>query len=402
VDVRTRELREANDALRRSEEQLRQAQKLEAVGRLTGGIAHDFNNLLSVILSSSDLASADLSPDSPAQADLAEIRHAARRAADLTRQLLAFSRQQVLEPRNLDLNEVLFNLQKLLARVLGEDIELRMRLSPRLGTVKADPGQIEQVVMNLVVNARDAMPRGGMLTVETSNVYLDEAYARVHLEVEPGRYVLLAVSDTGVGMDKETQARAFDPFFTTKEQGKGTGLGLATVFGIVKQSGGNIWLYSEPAGGATFKIYLPRVQEAAETLSAIPVRRDARGTETILLAEDEPQVRAIARTILEKAGYRVLEATTPADALAISDQTDLIDLLLTDVIMPKISGRELAERITKRRPSLKTLFMSGYTDDAVVLHGVLEAGVFFLQKPFTPDSLARKVRDVLDAEANPD
>lgn len=401
VQERTAELGNANDALRRSEEQLRQSQKMEAIGRLAGGIAHDFNNLLSVILSCADLAAAELPPEHPVQSDLGEIRHAGQRAADLTRQMLAFSRQQVLEPRSLDLNEIVSNLQKMLARVLGEDIDLKMRLSSRLGTVKADPGQIEQVLMNLVVNARDAMPRGGMLTVETSNVFLDEVYARQHLDVEPGPYVLLAVSDTGIGMDKETQARIFEPFFTTKERGKGTGLGLATVFGIVKQSGGNIWLYSEPGGGTTFKIYLPRTEGAPENMSRTLPHRDTRGTETILLAEDEVQVRVTARTILERAGYHVLEARSPAEAIAISDHAEVIDLLLTDVIMPKISGRELAERITIKRPAIKTLFMSGYTDDAIVLHGVLEAGVFFLQKPFTPDSLVHKVRDVLDAQSKP-
>ncbi len=414
VEARTADLKRANEelqweiserqkteeALRRSEEQLRQAQKLEAIGRLAGGIAHDFNNLLTVILSYSEVLLELIGPERPMRAEVEEIQRAGVRAADLTRQLLAFSRQQVFDPAVLDLNQVLTGVHKMLTRVLGEDIELTMLLAPHLGWVKADQGQIEQVVMNLAVNARDAMPDGGKLTIETANVELDEDYARGHLEVSPGPYVLLAVSDTGIGMDRATQARVFEPFFTTKERGKGTGLGLATVFGIVKQSGGSVWIYSEPGAGATFKIYLPQIESPeamarpAALSAAIP-----RGSETILLAEDEDQVRAVARGILQRAGYHVLEARTPGEALLISEQHPVgIDLLLTDVIMPKMNGRELAERIVSMRPGIKVLFMSGYTDDVILHHGVLDSGVAFMQKPLTPDSLTRKVRQVLDVK----
>jgi signal transduction histidine kinase/ActR/RegA family two-component response regulator len=401
VDTRTSELRAANEALRKSEEQLRQAQKLEAVGRLAGGIAHDFNNLLSVILSYAKMLGADLEPGAPARADLEEIIGAGMRAADLTRQLLAFSRQQVLDLKNLDVNGVLTNVNRMLLRVLGEDVELKMLLATGLGTVMADPGQIEQVVMNLVVNARDAMPQGGKLTIQTSNVVLDEAYAEQHLGVTPGPYVMIAVGDTGTGMDKATQARVFEPFFTTKEQGRGTGLGLSTVFGIVKQSGGHIWLYSEPGNGTTFRIYLPRTAGLADWKpSSLPPLVDLRGNETILLVEDEDQVRTVAAGILRRAGYHVLEARSPGDALFMSEQHPVaIHVLLTDVVMPKMNGRKLAERVYAMRPDIKTIFMSGYTGDVIIHHGVLDSDAAFLQKPFTPDSLARRVREVLDAPA---
>ncbi len=403
VEARTAELQRANDALRKSEEQLRQAQKMEAVGRLAGGIAHDFNNLLSVILSYSEIVSSTLKSDHPSRPDLDEIKKAGARAADLTRQLLAFSRQQVLDLRILDVNEIVTGVNKMLARVLGEDVELTMVLARRLAKVRADPGQIEQVLMNLVVNARDAMPNGGKVTVETSNVELDPTYARDLLGVTAGPHVMIAVSDTGVGMDKETQARVFEPFFTTKELGKGTGLGLSTVFGIVKQSGGHIWLYSEPGRGTTLKIYLPRAEGKVDwTPSINPPNADVRGIETILLVEDEDQVRAVASGILKRAGYHVLEARSPGEALLISEQHPVtIHLLLTDVVMPKMNGRQLAERIGSTRPDIKTVFMSGYTDNVVLHHGVLDSGSFFLQKPFTPSSLAGKVRWALDEEIKP-
>jgi len=412
VESRTADLRRANeelqreiverekteDALRRSEEQLRQAQKLEAIGRFAGGIAHDFNNLLTVILSYSQMLLRRAEPTGHRR-ELEEIQRAGQRAADLTRQLLAFSRQQVLEPAILDMNVVLRNLSTMLMRVLGEDVELKLGRGAALGKVKVDRSQLEQVIMNLVVNARDAMPNGGKLVLETGNVDLDEGYAADHVGVTPGPYVMLAVSDTGAGMDKATQARAFDPFFTTKDVGRGTGLGLATVFGIVKQSGGNLWLYSEPGCGTTIRIYFPRCEgEAESTRSSGPLPSLPRGTETILLLEDEEQVRHVAVSILEGSGYRVLEAANPEDALSIVEQRGIVpDLLLTDVVMPRMSGRHVAERIAARCPIVRVLFMSGYTDDVVLHHGVLASDVAFLQKPLTPDSLTRKVREVLDA-----
>lgn len=381
--------------LRRSEEQLRQAQKLEAVGRLAAGIAHDFNNLLSVVLSYSEELVAELPEGSANRRDAVEIVRAGERAAELTRQLLIFSRQQMLAPKVLDLNAVLTNLGRMLTRVVGEDITLALVAAADLGRVKADPGQIEQVLMNLVVNARDAMPDGGALTIETHNVDLDDAYAREHLHVEPGPYVMLSVSDTGVGMDRETQARIFEPFFTTKGPGRGSGLGLSTVFGIIKQSHGSIWVYSEVGRGSTFKIYLPRVDAPSERPP--DADRIVGGTETILLVEDEPQVRAVVRRALERAGYAVLVAQDPDDALRLCEARQPIDLLLTDVVMPHMNGRELAERVRSRYPATKALFMSGYTDDAILRHGVLDAGVPFLQKPVTPALLARRVRETLDA-----
>jgi signal transduction histidine kinase/ActR/RegA family two-component response regulator len=412
VDERTSELQRTNDrlgreiaehhrtiqALRSSEEQLRQSHKLEAVGRLAGGIAHDFNNLLSVVLSYSSLLLNELPPDSPFLSDIEEIRGAGNRAADLTQQLLAFSRQQVLEPRVLNLNDIVAGVDKMLRRVLGEDVDLRTVVDPELGLVKADPGQIEQVIFNLALNARDAMPTGGKLTIETGNYELDELYAREHAEIAPGPHVMLAVSDTGQGMDKGTQARIFEPFFTTKEQGKGTGLGLSTVFGIVKQSGGSIWLYSEPGAGSTFKIYLPRCQGDVQRRSSMPPPpKLTGGTETILLVEDEDQVRQVVHGILRRAGYTVLAAKEPTEAAAICEQhAGSIHLLLTDVVMPQRSGRELAEQIATIEPGIKVLFMSGYTNDAILHHGVLAAGVAFLQKPLTPESITRKVRAVLD------
>ena len=381
--------------LRRSEEQLRQAQKLEAVGRLAAGIAHDFNNLLSVVLSYAEELLIDLPHDSAGHQDALEIQRAGERAAELTRQLLVFSRQQVLSPKILDLNDVLSGLHRMLGRVLGEDIDLTLLAAPLLGQVNADPGQLEQVVMNLVVNARDAMPDGGKLTIATTNVDLDDDYAREHLGVEPGRYVMLSVSDTGIGMDKATQARLFEPFFTTKGPGRGTGLGLSTVFGIIKQSRGSIWVYSEPGQGSTFKIYLPRVDAAAER--PLVAALSTGGHETILLVEDEPQVRAVVQRALERGGYGVLVAQDANDALRLSAAVASIDLLLTDVVMPQMNGRELAERVRAVRPGIRVLFTSGYTDDAILRHGVLDQGVPFLQKPITPAALMRSVRETLDA-----
>jgi two-component system cell cycle sensor histidine kinase/response regulator CckA len=384
---------------RELEDQLRQSQKLEAVGQLAGGIAHDFNNILTVINGYADLLLRGIGQDETKRFKVEEIRKAGERAASLTRQLLAFSRKQVLQPKVLQLNTIVADVDKMLRRLIGEDINLLTLSEPTLGQIKADPGQIEQVLLNLAVNARDAMPQGGKLTIETDNVYLDNLYARKHVSIQPGRYVMLAVSDTGCGMNAETQARMFDPFFTTKEQGKGTGLGLSTVYGIVKQSGGNIWVYSEVGKGTTFKIYLPRVDEAVESEEARDLPAElSQGRETVLLAEDEDQVRRITRMVLEINGYRVLEARSGDEALSIYKQHQgEIDLLMTDVVMPQMSGRELAQSLERLHPGIKVLYMSGYTDDAIVRHGLLDQEIVFLQKPFTPEGLTRKVREVLDA-----
>ncbi len=386
----------AEDALSRTEEQLRQSQKMEAIGRLAGGVAHDFNNMLSVILSYATMLLADLAPNDPAREDVREIEKAGLRAADLTRQLLMFSRQQVLEPKVIDLNDLLTGMSKMLPRLVGEDVDIVTNLAPTLGRVTADPGSMEQVVMNLVVNARDAMPSGGRLTIETANTELDQAYADAHLGVKPGRYVMIAVSDNGMGMDRATQARLFEPFFSTKARGKGTGLGLSTVFGIVQQNSGSIWVYSEVGQGTTFKVYLPRIEATLAVPHAGVREEPPRGTETILLVEDEDAVRAVARSILERQGYRLLVAQNAGEALLLCEaHSGDIDLLLTDVVMPQMGGPELAARLAKLRPKMRVLYMSGYTDDAAVRHGLVASSAFFLQKPITPESLIRKVGEVL-------
>jgi two-component system cell cycle sensor histidine kinase/response regulator CckA len=382
------------------EEQVILAQKMEAVGRLAGGVAHDFNNILTAIGGYTDLLLADLPEGDRRRHDVDEIYKAAQRAAALTQQLLAFSRRQVLQPKVIDLKALVTDIEKMLRRLIGEDILFATVLHPRTGNVRADPGKIEQVIVNLAVNARDAMPDGGRLTIETRNVQLDESYTVDHPTVVPGPYVLLTVSDTGVGMTDETKARIFEPFFTTKVRGKGTGLGLATVYGIVKQTGGHIWPYSEPGRGTAMRVYLPQVDAPADAIEP-PGESDPealRGTETILLVEDEAPVREVTRQLLERYGYTVLEAADGAAALALLDGRDgdgHVDLLLTDVIMPGMSGRELAEVLKSRRPTLRVLFMSGYTDDAVVRHGMLEPGLAYLEKPFRPPALLRKVRATL-------
>ncbi len=384
--------------MRQLEVQYRQAQKMEAVGRLAGGIAHDFNNLLTAIIGTTALVLEDLGLESRARLDIQEIEKAAKRAAGLTRQLLIFSRQQVLEPCALDLNALVANLEKMLHRLIGEDIELRTKPAAALGAVRADPGQLEQAIVNLVVNARDAMPKGGRLTIETADVELGRSYVAAHVPTQPGPYVLLAISDTGVGMDGATKARLFEPFFTTKEPGRGTGLGLATVYGIVKQSGGYVWAYSELGHGTTFKIYLPRVAETAESPESTPSPpTPVGGSETVLVVEDQEEVRKLTKRVLEARGYTVLAARNGAEALEIVGRHPTqIHLMITDVVMPGMNGRELARLACARRSDLKVLYVSGYTGEAVLQHRLLEPGVAFLQKPFTPDVLARKTREVLD------
>jgi PAS domain S-box-containing protein len=385
---------------KRLERQLVQAQRMEAVGQLAGGVAHDFNNMLTVItgytailLDADGLSVAD-------REDLKEVKRAAERAAGLTRQLLAFSRKQVLQPRVLDLNvEIIPNLEKMLRWLIGEHIELVTRLDAHVGLINADPGQIEQVIVNLAVNARDAMPDGGRLQIETGNAELAAGGVGRHLSANPGRYVMLAVTDTGSGMSRETLSHMFEPFFTTKEKGRGTGLGLSTVYGIVKQSGGEIWIYSEPGHGTTFKLYFPRVEHpaAVPVPSAVPAP-GATGDETILLVEDDETLRSLSRRILQARGYTILEATSGVEALAISDTYDEpIDLVATDVVMPGMNGRALVDRLVSRRPSIRVLFMSGYTDDDVLRRGIVDPRLALLQKPFTPEALALKVREVLDS-----
>ncbi|HEX2669860.1 MAG TPA: response regulator [Polyangiaceae bacterium] len=397
------ERKQAEAALRRTEEQLRQAQKMEAMGSLAGGVAHDFNNLLSIVLSYSELCAEGLKDGDPIREDLKQITEAGLRAAGLTRQLLAFSHQQVLDPVVLDLNEVFGKIEQMLRRLIGEDVEFASNIDRDLRRIKADPGQVEQIIMNLVVNARDAMPQGGKLTVATSHVTLDEEYASRHIGVNAGMHVLLTVSDTGTGMAGATLARIFDPFFTTKEPGKGTGLGLATVFGIVRQSGGSICVDSEIGVGTSFKIHFPVVEGAlGRRRSDLPTldRLSLFGTETVLLVEDDERVRSLVRAIVLKFGYVVLEAQSAGDAFLLAEQHEgAIDLLLTDVVMPRMSGRQLADRLMLERPEMKVLYMSGYTNDAVVRHGVSNTTIAFIQKPLTPEPLMHKIREVLDAES---
>jgi signal transduction histidine kinase/ActR/RegA family two-component response regulator len=382
------------------EEQLRQSQKMEAIGALAGGVAHDFNNLLTVITGHCELLQMTLPENEPDKQALGDIHEAARRAASLTRQLLAFSRKQILEPKVLDLNEIVDNLEKMLRRLIGEDVVLTTALSPGISAVRVDPGQMEQVVINLAVNARDAMPQGGRLTIETRDIELTEAYCRLHSDVKPGRYALLSITDTGCGMTPEVKGRIFEPFFTTKGPGKGTGLGLATVFGIVKQSDGHIQVYSELGFGTCFKICLAAVEaKAGSAQSEFGTGKARQGSETILLVEDEEGVRKIAKLILEKHGYKVLEASDGRKALAIAESfKGPIDLVLTDVVMPAMSGTQLMGLLHARHSRVKVLFMSGYTDDAMVRHGLIDAKAAFLHKPFSVIALAKKVREVLDGK----
>jgi signal transduction histidine kinase/ActR/RegA family two-component response regulator len=387
----------AEQALRESEEQLRQSQKLEALGTLAGGVAHDFNNLLTVIMGFAQISVHNAAGDAALREDLGQISEAAKRASGLVKQLLAFSRKQVLQPQIVDLNHIVSGMEKMLNRLIGEDVVLKTDLEPRLARIKADPGQLEQVLMNLVVNARDAMPTGGTVVVLTRNVRLDERYERRPDAIAAGPAVMLAVTDTGMGMDDATRRRIFEPFFTTKPQGKGTGLGLSTVYGIVRQSGGSITVYSQPGEGCTFRCYFPPVVESKRDAPAATADDDSRGHETVLVAEDEGQMRSLVRRCLAGRGYRVLEASHGREALDVAAQHQgRIDLLLTDMVMPHMSGKELAQRLQSLRPELRVLFISGYSDEAIERHGVLAPGSVFIQKPMQPDVLARTVRQVLD------
>jgi PAS domain S-box-containing protein len=393
------EQKRAEEALQKSEDQLRQVQKLESVGRLAGGIAHDFNNMLTAINGYSDLILSQLENDSPWRSKVQDIKKAGERSALLTQQLLAFSRKQVLQTKVLDLNEIITDTTKMLRHLIGEDIQLYRRLNVKLGRIQADPGQISQVIMNLAVNARDAMPKGGNVTIKTDNVYLNEESPERHHTTQQGNFVLLAVSDNGEGMDHETQQHIFEPFFTTKEVGKGTGLGLSTVYGIVKQSGGHISVDSEVGRGTTFNIYLPRVVEESPAVEEIPTIKDfQKGTETVLLVEDEDMVRNLSREVLETNGYTVIEARDGVEALTVCNGDCKIDLLMTDIVMPHMGGRELAEKLLERMPDIQILFTSGYTDDPSMQRNVSETAANFIQKPFTPILLLQKIRDVLDGE----
>ena len=385
---------------RRLEHQLLHAQKMEAVGRLAGGVAHDFNNLLTAVLGYSDLLLANPEIVPSMRGDVLEIRQAATSAAELTHQLLAFGRKQLIQPTALNVTAALERLKRLLQRVIGENIKVVMRLDPGVKNVRLDPSQFEQIVVNLAINARDAMPFGGTLTVETSTQFLDDAYARLHLTVIPGEYVMAAISDTGEGIDAKVLPHIFEPFFTTKPAGKGTGLGLATVYGIVKQNEGNIWVYSELRHGTTFKIYFPALQSTEDTATFVPDERAPGGTETILIVEDDARLRRLAERILSRLGYTVLVAATGYEALRLAAWHErAIDLLFTDVVLPDLAGPTLASKIREVRQEIAVLFSSGYTEGAIAHHGVLDAGMVFLPKPFTPETLARKLRDVLDARA---
>lgn len=406
MDITQRKRSEA--ALASSEEQLRHAQKMEAVGRLAGGVAHDFNNLLSVVLSYTGLMLYNLPADHPHHPDLLEIQRAGLRAAELTRQLLTFSRHRVVQPAIIDLNQLVAGMHRMIARLLGPGVEVTVLPGSQLGRVKADAGQLEQVLMNLVVNARDAMPLGGRLTIQTGDVELDEEYAQQHLGVVPGPHVKLVVTDTGTGMDRATQTHIFEPFFTTKGTGHGTGLGLATVFGIVQQNGGHVWVYSEPGHGTTFKVYLPQAHggdDALPTPTPTPtpnagVPAEALATGTILLVEDDEYVRASTGNVLRRAGYEVLEAASASEALGLAERFDgVIHLLLTDVVLPRVAGPELAGRLHAARPGVPVLFMSGYTDEAIVGHGILETGLAYIEKPITVDLLTRRVREAMRSGA---
>jgi len=389
----------AEDDHARLQAQLNQSQKMEAIGLLAGGVAHDFNNMLTVILGYSDVLLGRLRPEDPNRAYVADIRDSGQRAAALTRQLLAFSRKQILAPEIVDLNEVVAAIEKMLRRLIGEDIVLTTIYAPLLPRVRVDPGQMEQVVINLAVNARDAMPQGGRLVIETSPVDLDEEFCRLRPGSRPGRFALVSITDTGAGMTPEVKRRIFEPFFTTKEYGKGTGLGLATVFGIIKQSEGYIDFVSEVGAGTSFRIYLPAVEAEDSAAASVMEAGAPPGHETVLLVEDEEGVRQVARLALESFGYKVIEAANSRDALTAAEVAlDPIDLVLTDIVMPGMSGRQLAETLRKRYPQMKALFMSGYTDDAVVRHGVSAANAPYLHKPFPPLDLARKVREVLDSK----
>jgi two-component system, cell cycle sensor histidine kinase and response regulator CckA len=393
--------RRAEADRKRLEEQLRQSQRMESIGQLAGGVAHDFNNLLTAIIGSCDLIDLGRLQGPKLTASIEEIRKASDKAAALTRQLLAFSRKQMLQPVRLDLNRTVSEAESMLRRIIGEDIEFITDLSADVGPVLADPGQMEQVVMNLVVNARDAMPDGGRLLVETRDVVLDDEYARTHIDATPGRYALLSITDNGEGMTAEEQQRAFEPFFTTKDVGKGTGLGLATVHGVVAQSGGHIWLYSEPGEGTTFKIYLPvdgsgQPRDNGTSLAAPTV---LTGHETILVVEDEPTVLTLACRVLRRFGYQVHQAASPDEAVRVNHRiSGPLHLLLTDVVMPGASGHHLGRQLSLERPDLKVLYMSGYTDNAIVHHGVLDPDTLLLEKPFSAEELARKVREVLDGD----
>lgn len=393
-----RRMRQTEEERDKLQAQLFQAQKMEAVGRLACGVAHDFNNLLTVISGYSELVLADPEMPRRCRTSVEEVRKAGERASSLTRQLLAFSRKQVLETRVLDLNAILTDTDRMVRRLIGEDIDVATILARDLWKVKVDPGQVEQVVLNLVVNARDAMPAGGKLTIETANVELDQGYATAHAEVEPGSYVMLAVSDSGCGMDAATQARIFEPFFTTKPKDRGTGLGLATVFGIVKQSGGSIWVYSEPGEGTTFKVYFPRCVEEEEVVLTALRPAISKGEETVLLAEDEPSLRPLITEVLRRNGYKVLEAVNGIDAIKLAaEHRGQIDLVVSDLVMPEMGGVELIQRLAKSQPGMRALFISGYTEGGTVHQGARPAGIAYLQKPFTPRALAEKVREVLEA-----